>query len=240
MATRSALGLLSRAAYMEYIEETTSNSRLMVIMKKEDLYNLELTPDAEEVFQCVLRTYTGLFADYVNISELSISRRLMMSTERVYQALLYLGRIHAIHYVPRRTTPYIYYPTSRELPKHIIMPTEVYERQRERMKSRLDAMSDFVFNASECRVRGMLRYFGEKDARDCGKCDVCRSRRVSHPTPASIRESILYQASHPGGSDLHTLLANCPGSRDEIVAEIRRLADSGEIELDGERVRNRQ
>ena len=111
--TASALRLLTRAGYLEYIDETTSRSRLMVIMKKEELYELELTPEAEDVFQCVLRTYTGLFADYVNISELTIARSTMLSTEAVYQALLYLGRIHAIHYIPMRTTPYIYYTTSR-------------------------------------------------------------------------------------------------------------------------------
>lgn len=105
-----------------------------------------------------------LFADYVYISELTIARATMLSSEAVYQALLYLNRIHAIHYVPRRTTPYIYYTTSRELPKHIIMPVEVYEQQRERMRLRLEAMKSFVFDTTECRVRGMLRYFGEKDA----------------------------------------------------------------------------
>lgn len=120
------------------------------------------------------------------------------------------------------------------------MPTEVYERQRERMKSRLDAMSRFVFDSSECRVRGMLRYFGEKDAGECGKCDVCRSKRITRPSAESIRESILYQASHPGGSDIHSLLANAPGQREEIIAEIRSLADSGEIVIDGEKVTKRQ
>ena len=121
--TQSALHLLSRAGYIEYIEETTSTSRLMIIMKKEELYGLEMTTDAEEVFQCILRTYTGLFADYVPISELTIARSTMLSTETVYQTLLYLTRLHAIHYIPRRTTPYIYYTTSRELPKHCLLYT---------------------------------------------------------------------------------------------------------------------
>ena len=108
--TQSALHLLSRAGYIEYIEETTSTSRLMIIMKKEELYGLEMTTDAEEVFQCILRTYTGLFADYVPISELTIARSTMLSTETVYQTLLYLTRLHAIHYIPRRTTPlYVLY-----------------------------------------------------------------------------------------------------------------------------------
>ena len=237
--TRSALTLLSRAGYFEYIDETTSRSRLMVIMRKDQLYDLDLTPDAEEVFQCVLRNYTGLFADYVYISELVIARSTCLSSERVYQALLYLGRIHAVHYVPRRTTPYIYYSTSRELPKHVIMPLEVYERQRERMALRLEAMKSFAFNTSECRVRGMLRYFGESDAQDCGKCDVCRSRRKSADTPEttrSLRESIVYQASREGGCSVETIISNCQGPREQTIQTIRDLADKGIVRIDGHTV----
>lgn len=237
--TASALRLLTRAGYLEYIDETTSRSRLMVIMKKEELYELELTPEAEDVFQCVLRTYTGLFADYVNISELAIARSTMLSTEAVYQALLYLGRIHAIHYIPMRTTPYIYYPTSRELPKHVIMPVEVYEQQRERMRLRLEAMKSFVFDSTECRVRGMLRYFGEADAPECGKCDVCRSKKAAATaaeTRRTISESIIYQASHPGGADIASVLADTSGRREEIIGEIRRLADAGRIAIAGDRI----
>lgn len=237
--TASALRLLTRAGYLEYIDETTSRSRLMVIMKKEELYELELTPEAEDVFQCVLRTYTGLFADYVNISELAIARSTMLSTEAVYQALLYLGRIHAIHYIPMRTTPYIYYPTSRELPKHVIMPVEVYEQQRERMRLRLEAMKSFVFDSTECRVRGMLRYFGEADAPECGKCDVCRSKKAASTaaeTRRTISESIIYQASHPGGADIASVLADTAGRREEIIGEIRRLADAGRIAIAGDKI----
>lgn len=237
--TASALRLLTRAGYLEYIDETTSRSRLMVIMKKEELYELELTPEAEDVFQCVLRTYTGLFADYVNISELAIARSTMLSTEAVYQALLYLGRIHAIHYIPMRTTPYIYYTTSRELPKHVIMPVEVYEQQRERMRLRLEAMKSFVFDSTECRVRGMLRYFGEADAPECGKCDVCRSKKAAATaaeTRRTISESIIYQASHPGGADIASVLTDTAGRREEIIGEIRRLADAGRITIAGNRI----
>ena len=239
--TRSALHILTRAGYLEYIEETTSSSRMMVIMKKDELYDLDLTPEAEDVFQCILRTYTGLFADYVRISEITIARSTMLSSEQVYQALLYLGRIHAIHYIPRRTTPYIYYTTSRELPKHIVIPTEVYERQRERMARRLDAMKEFVFSSSQCRVRGMLRYFGEEEASDCGKCDVCRSRlkaasRSSSADDDDLRKSILYRATQPGGAEVGSLLTDLRGDREKIIAIIRELADTGHINLTGQRI----
>lgn len=231
--TQSALRLLSRSGYIEYVEETTSNSRMMIIMDKAELYGLDLTPDADVVFQCVLRTYTGLFADYVPISELVISRATMLSTERVYQALLYLGRIHAIHYIPRRTTPYIYYTTSRELPKYIVIPLSVYEHQRERLKHRLDSMADFAFSSVECRVKVMLRYFGETEVSDCGKCDVCRSRRRVADRSAELRKSILYQAGHPGGCNVETIIAGSPSNRAEIIAEIRALTDEGLLKLSG-------
>ncbi len=235
--TRSALGILSRAGYIEYIDETTSRSRLMVIMRKEELYGLELTPEAEDVFQCVLRSYTGLFADYVYISELVIARSTGLSTDDVYQALLYLGRIHAIHYVPRRTTPYIYYTTSRELPKHILFPKEVYERQRERMSLRLDSMKKFAFGTNECRVKGMLRYFGESDATDCGKCDFCRSRVKSGlKTGAGLRESILYQAGRPGGRTVDEIMENCRCPKEEVTGMLRSLADEGKIILEYNKV----
>ena len=177
VTTRSALHILTRAGYVEYIEETTSRSRIMVIMKRDDLYSLRLNPDTEEVLQCVLRQYTGLFADYVYISELMIAERLRLSSEQVYNSLLTLGRMHVIHYIPRATTPYLVFTTSREEPRHIIIPIDVYERQRERMEQRVNAMKEFVFNASECRANTLLRYFGESPAEPCGKCDVCRSRR---------------------------------------------------------------
>lgn len=235
--TQNALILLTRSGYLEYVEETTSRSRLMVIMKKEELYSLELNPDAEEVFQYVLRNYTGLFADYVYINEVIIAQSLRLSSETVYQALLYLTRVHAIHYIPRKTTPYIIYTTSRELPKHLIIPLEVYERQRERMEKRIYAMKKFAFSTDSCRVNTMLTYFGENPDCGCGKCDICRARKKRDTSSAdsidTITESILYLASHPGGSNVDHIISQISAPRDVVITQIRRLLDSRRLILEG-------
>lgn len=243
--TVSALNILTRAGYIEYIEETTSRSRVMVVMRRDALYDLTLDSTVEEVLQCLLRAYTGLFADYVYISELLIAERLRLSSEQVYQALLTLSRLHAIHYVPRTTTPYLVYTTSREEPRHLIIPLEVYERQRERMEQRVNAMKEFTFNATTCRANTLLRYFGESPAEPCGKCDVCRAHRKATTHEASagsagsaitaLEKSILYQASHPGGTDLKKLIANLTPSysSEEIISTVRTLADNGHLTLSG-------
>lgn len=241
VTTRSALHILTRAGYVEYIEETTSRSRIMVIMKRDDLYSLRLNPDTEEVLQCVLRQYTGLFADYVYISELMIAERLRLSSEQVYNSLLTLGRMHVIHYIPRATTPYLVFTTSREEPRHIIIPVDVYERQRERMERRVNAMKEFVFNASECRANTLLRYFGESPARPCGKCDVCRSRRQARRADAEqsdLRDAIIYHASRPGGTDVsETIDTLAPRyGRDTVIQAIRDLASQSAVTLRDTRI----
>lgn len=251
--TLSALNILTRAGYIEYIEETTSRSRVMVIMRRDALYDLRLDPVVEDVMQCLLRAYTGLFADYVYISELLIAERLRLSSEQVYQALLTLSRLHVLHYVPRATTPYLVYTTSREEPRHLIIPLEVYERQRERMEQRVNAMKEFTFNATTCRANTLLRYFGESPAEPCGKCDVCRANRKAEARKAmpdgmdtrsgiDLERSILYQASHPGGTDLKKLIANLTPtfSSEEVISTVRALADNGHLTLSGIRISKTQ
>ena len=170
-----------------------------------------------------------------------IAERLRLSSEQVYQSLLTLSRLHAIHYIPRTTTPYLIYTTSREEPRHIIIPIEVYERQRERMEARVGAMKEFVFGSTACRANTLLKYFGESPNEPCGKCDVCRSARHTarllreEASAPSINESILYQASRPAGIDITDIIANLTPryTADEITAAVRSLIDCSRLSLDG-------
>ncbi len=233
--TRNALILLTRAGYIEYVDETESQSRLMVIISKEELYNLHLTETADEVFQHILRTYTGLFADYTAINEGAIARRLNLSGKDVYDSLLELGRSHAVHYIPRRATPYLMYTTGRELPKYIQLPKNVYEDMRDRMTQRIEAMKKFVYDVDSCRVEGMLRYFGEKEPKRCGKCDICRANRRQNPTDArtdTLAESVLRLVSESGGSSIDDIASTLGVRPEGIAGVIREMADEGLVSID--------
>lgn len=230
----SALTLLTQSGYIEFTEEISTRSRLMVLLQKQELYDLRLDPDTDRVFQLILRTYTGLFADYVFINEPLLAGRLNVSEQVIYEALLTLSRQHAIHYIPRKTTPYILYTTSRELPKHVELPRSVYEQQRERLTRRIEAMKAFAFNADECRVNTMLRYFGEKPEKPCGTCDVCRSRKKSILRPQSdenLRESIIYLASQPGGHNIGYIVRETSAPEDDVITAIRHLLDEEAITM---------
>ncbi|MDO4319662.1 MAG: ATP-dependent DNA helicase RecQ [Bacteroidales bacterium] len=232
--TLSALRILTRAEVIEYHDELDSRARLMITARKSDFYSLQLDPDTEAVLRETLRAYTGLFADYVHIDEVLIGYRTSLTPDRVYQALLTLSRMHVVSYVPKRTVPFVLYPTSRDETRHVVIPREVYEVQLERVRRRMEAMRQYAYMTDSCRVRYMLRYFGQTDAADCGKCDVCRSRRKSDT--ASMTESVRsLLASSARGVTLADMRRHFPGSRfTPAISALRRIVDEGQAaETDG-------
>ena len=234
VSANSALNLLSQAGYIDFTEEISTRSRVMVLLHKDELYSLRLQPQTDQVFQLLLRTYSGLFADYVYINEALLASRLNTSEEVIYQALLDLTRNHVTHYIPRKTTPYILYTTSRELPKYITLPHSVYEEQRERLEHRIEAMKQFAFDTEQCRVNTMLRYFGENPHKECGTCDVCRSRRHNPDNKQQqeqIAESIIYIVSQPGTHTIKGIASTLSKREEDIVGPLRQLADQGIIAI---------
>ncbi len=240
VVARNALLLLTRAGYIEYVDEIATRTRVMIVMTKAELYTLRLDEVTDSVFQFLLRTYTGLFADYVYIDERQIASRLRITEEKVYNSLLTLSRAHAIHFVPRKITPYLLYTASRQLPKHVVLPRAVYEDMRSRMEQRIEAMKRFIFTTSECRAKVILNYFGQTDAKDCGTCDVCRDRRKSQRrpayTPEQIRQAILHLAAQPHTTVAH-IAAQLSMKEADIVPYLRELMDEGLITACGTRIR---
>lgn len=228
----SSLRLLTQAGYIDFNEEMTTRSRVMMIMNRHELYDLHLSEEADRVLQHLLRSTTGIFADYENIGESSIASDLGYTERTVYEALLLLNRKHVLHYIPRRTSPYVFYTTSRELPGDLRFPIAVYEDRRRRMEQRIAAMRRFAFDMTECRVNTMLRYFGENPQDPCGKCDVCRSKKSSAVDADSIRRSILYLASQPGSKSVDYIVEQLGVRRHDVIEQIRALVDEGTLRLD--------
>lgn len=234
LTTRSAMRLLTQAQYFEFVEEVTMQSRVMITANKSELYSVKLDEAGERVFNMLLRSYTGLFADFVYINESVIARRADVDEQKVYETMLQLSRMHILQYVPRKSTPYLYYTTSRELPKYIDMPRSVYEDQYKRLKERIEAMKRFSFGDDDCRVNVMLRYFGEKPEAPCGKCDVCRSRnrnRLTKGDKQSIKDSIIYMVGNAPRS-LDYIVAESRYAEDDVIEAVRALLSSHILSID--------
>ena len=197
-ATHNALKILTRANYVNYIEEIETQSRVIIKATKEELYDMTSRPNSAEdiVLQCLLRTYTGLFADYTFINESVISRRTGLSQEDIYNALLTMTHKHILHYIPRKRTPYLTFTTARVEPKYIVIPRTAYEDLQEKMQQRIDAISNYAYSESGCREQMLLNYFGEESSYACGHCDLCiDARKRNEHTPKDVRDGVLYMTA---------------------------------------------
>ncbi len=226
----SALRILTRAGALEFSENYNSRSRVLITCDKRELYDLTLDPITDRVLQALLRKCTGLFADYIPFDEVDIAYAAHCSPQQVYDSLLLLSRMKAVSYIPKSDQPFIYFPTAREEPRHVVIPRTVYEDRLAKATERMEAMRNFVFNSTSCRVQHMLRYFGEADAMPCGKCDVCRAnshRSAKHKTEETIN-TILDRLSekYPSGIPMDVLKSSfTPATLHDAIDVLRSRLD---------------
>ncbi len=188
----SALSILQRCGYMEYVNELANPTRVHIIVPKKKIYSVSESYHTDRLLDFLLRNCPGIFSDFVPVDDDVACRQLEMSPEAMYQTLIQLRREHILNFIPRNRATYIYMPNRRVPAEELIIPFNVYEQRKEALRVSLAATSDFVFNDSSCRVRRMLAYFGQQTD-DCGKCDVCRLRQQSAHllSPAQIEEEIM-------------------------------------------------
>lgn len=227
LPTHNALQLLTCAGYIEFIEEIETQSRIMILANKNELYDIASeNPNVDRVLQALLRTYTGLFSDYVFINEAVISYRYSISENDIYEALIELNRLHILHYVPRKRTPYVLYTTSREETRYLQFPKAVYEDMRARMEQRVNAVINYAFTDSACREKLLLAYF-EEESDDCGRCDVCieRKKKLNH-TQQDVIDGVLY-VTQVKPRKMKDLIATLSFPQDEVINVVALLVDEG-------------
>ena len=181
--TDSALKILTRAGYLEYTDEQDNASRLMFTLQRDELYNIrEQNPETEKLLRIILRSYTGLFTDYVYINEDTLATRSGLTRQQVYDILILMTKRRILHYIPGKKTPYIVYTRERQETSRVHLSREVYEDRKASYIRRIEAMLEYATNDEHCRSRMLLRYFGEKNEHNCGQCDICLHRRAAEPS----------------------------------------------------------
>ncbi len=84
-------------------------------------------------------------------------------------------------------------------PEQLELDRAALEEKERRDRQKLESMIRFAY-ADECRQRWILDYFGEKDAPECGSCDVCsrQTDRGGLRQPKDDAEFLLVQKALSG------------------------------------------
>lgn len=246
--TDSALRILTRAGYLEYIDEQENESRLMFLVRRDELYHLDgLEPEYESLIQAILRSYGGIFSDYINIDETLLGKQTGQNWESIYRGLLALSKRRIISYIPYKKTPYIRFAQKRVETERIAISREIYEDRKEKYETRIQAMIDYATRDDRCRSRMLLAYFGEESQENCLTCDVCLRKNhtgISQGLVENIEnkikklllehsEILLHDIDFPGISRETTGLV-----LHQMVLEEKIRLDDGMISLPPESITN--
>ncbi len=173
----NALKFLEKEGYIGLSEALSNPSRIMFIQDKEELYRFQVAnPAYDVVIKTILRSYTGLFTEFVKVNEQELSRRLDMGDERLVKILDELHQKRIIQYEKQNLKPMVSWLEERLDASHLRISKENHRERKQFSAKRMQAMIDFVTSDNTCRSIFLLSYFGEYQARRCGQCDVCLER----------------------------------------------------------------
>ncbi|WP_315516995.1 ATP-dependent DNA helicase RecQ [Hoylesella shahii] len=234
--THSALQILERAGYIHYEMEPEARARVMFKLGRNDLYRLDESSKFEDaVITALLRTYGGLFSNYIYVDEGLVAQEAGLTTQQVYVILKNLAQRNIIYFIPQRKTPFITYLQDRIDGENVVLSKEIYEERKEQYVKRINAMQAYASNNEVCRSRQLLIYFGEKRHKDCEQCDVCLDHESPEPSSEqtkNAREAILNllkDGERHHITELHKL--NLPNKGLEVALEY--LIHEEEINIDG-------
>jgi ATP-dependent DNA helicase RecQ len=232
--TYNSLVFLQREGYLEFTEEINNPSRVHFIVGRDDLYKFQVANASYDSFvKLLLRSYTGMFSEFIPINEELLAKKSALSRDTVYQYLIRLANQNIIRYIPGKKSPLVIFSEERLDRKALFISPENWLYVKEKYEIRLNMMLEYAESNNRCRSVVLLDYFGEESDR-CGTCDVCRERNeleLSKYEFDLILEEIklLLANENPVMEDLVRRIGY---PEDKVIKVVRWLLDHNKISKD--------
>lgn len=174
-----AVVYIERTGHWTLSEDVDISTRVQVIVDRNELYDVEF-PDRRMValLDVLMRRYTGLFSYPVPVDEDFVASQIGVTVPGLRQLLYDMALEHVIRYVPCDKATVLFLHHDRLRPKNVNLDPERYEMLRTSALERMQKMVDYVNEEEMCRSSFLLEYFGQKEAEDCGTCDLCRGQKT--------------------------------------------------------------
>ena len=187
----NALKLLNNIGIILVSEHLREKSELQFRLTGDQLLKFQKEkPEYEPLITTILRSYTGVFSQFVNIDEQVLASRLETSEKSVIEQLKTLRSEKILSYQPQSNIPLIVFLKDRIDEKYLYFDKKIYDFRKEKAEERLAAVENYVKTDNVCRSQLLLQYFGEWDSTPCGECDVCRRNQIQR-----IKNKIFEQIS---------------------------------------------
>lgn len=173
----SALKFLEKEGYLMLNEGIHNPPKLHMKLQGEKLYKFRVeNPDMDLFLKIILRSYTGLFTQFVKFNLNELAKRTNLQLDMVVSKLEKLNKLGVLVFIPPKTKPQIIFTEERLDAKDLYISKDNYALRKRVAHERLKSLHNYLSSNNRCRSVFLLSYFGENNVKRCGQCDVCIER----------------------------------------------------------------
>lgn len=232
----NALKKLEEEGLIQFNESFHSPSQVHIPVDAVSIYQFQVANSRfDPLIKMMLRLYGGeLFSTYIRISELQLARALKVTLEEVIEALKLLQELNMVDYRPVNDHPQLMFILPRQDAGKLPLDRERLESRRKLAMSKARAMTDFATSLETCRMVLVQQYFGEDNAIDCGKCDVCvANRKLANLREAEILRQEITHILHERTLSVEQLEEQiAPADHELFIDIVREMVEEGELRYD--------
>ncbi|MEN5235552.1 ATP-dependent DNA helicase RecQ [Sphingobacterium faecium] len=229
--TLSALKFLEKDGWLALSEAVFIPSRFKFEVNHQELYKIQVQYERyDKLIKAILRSYGGVFDDYITINEYEFAKKLGVSYEQIVSLIHALVQMEIASYIPPTDAPQLSFLQDRVDYKNLYVD-HVFIRERQQVKiAQVEAMLNYIEH-STCRSQSLLHYFGEQNSLFCQVCDLCLIRNhkvmMHHNIKLEIERILL---SKP--QTIQDLIGQISLGDDELkLGVVRSLIDNHKIRI---------
>ena len=227
-----ALKILGQEGWVEYNDAVFIPPRIQFVAPRVLLESLEQAdPDLDRLSKTLLRTYSGIYDQPVNISEKQIASLLKCPLEEIQTQLQDLQNRGILTCYPQKEEPQLFFPVPRIRAEELVINQGNLQSRKKQYEERLRAMLDYAANSSACRSQLLASYFGDLSSKPCGTCDNCLRQKKHSLTSIEFEEikTKLMQRLQKGPLPYTELMAVLKHKKEVHVMEVLDFLQAEEI-----------
>lgn len=191
----NALKVLQSEGYIAITETVHNPSKIKFLIHRDELYEFQVANAAfDRLIKLILRSYGGLFTDFVAIDELMLAKRVKSSVDVIFKYLQRLSSLKIIRYIPQKNNPIVFYREERLSQQNLYISKENYDFRKKMAENKLNGAIYYAETENRCRSQILLKYFGQNNAPECGQCDYCRKKQKRNLPDNKIIEQKIKDA----------------------------------------------
>ncbi|RLD39927.1 MAG: RecQ family ATP-dependent DNA helicase [Bacteroidetes bacterium] len=232
----SALKILEKEGYILLGSELENPSKIMFSIEHNELYTFQVeNPGYDPFIKLLLRSYGGIFTEFVRINEKELAKRADTTDEKIRSALTKMQKMGLLIYIPATSSPQLLMVNDRIDSKAMNLSGENYSKRKKAAMKRMQSVLDYIQSSNHCRSQMLLKYFGETGAQRCGLCDVCLDRNkinVSEMEFNEILEKIKPSLKKKPQALNELLFIAKEFPEDKVINVVMWLVDNEKVDAD--------